>query len=92
MRIHTHSDNKFSNANNLQSNLNRLVDWCIVNDLSINTSKCIHITLHFYKSIMNFKSWIYNEKIIHTDQVLDLGIIFSNDLSFNSHIQFTFKG
>jgi phage-related holin len=75
-----------SDAKNLQSDLEQLVVWWLENGLSINKSKCVHISFHRHSSAINFKFYINNEEIIQKNNVRDLGIIFSNDLNFNAHI------
>jgi len=76
-----------SNANNLQSDLNCLVEWCkVIPYLSINISKCGHISFCCHESLVDFKHLIYKEEIIQDNQVCDLDVILSNNLRFNSHI------
>ena len=75
-----------SSVNGLQSDLNDFVQWCLLNNLKINISKCKVIS--FYKRtnplISNYK--INSTYIERVSSINDLGVIFDVNLSFNLHV------
>lgn len=74
---------------NLQQELNVFCDWCSLNKLCLNVSKC---------KVMNFSRRRYGRygldnslflngvMIERVHSFLDLGVLFSRDLSFKDHI------
>lgn len=71
---------------NIQNDLTSFSDWCIVNGLSLNTSKCkvVHFTRNFNKIEYNYR--IGNNFIDKCGSFKDLGVIFDNKLNFTEHL------
>ena len=70
----------------MQEDLNRLIDWCTENGLSLNVEKCNYIS--FFRRNKKFDS-LYNMNDVnlgYTGIVKDLGIYFDEQLNFNSHV------
>lgn len=70
----------------LQSDLDRLVNWCDSNYLKLNVNKCK--TVSFYKTA-NPITTAYSINNVHLESVSsfnDLGVTFNKDLSFKLHI------
>lgn len=66
--------------------LDNLVTWCKTNDLSININKCYQITFSCSKYQISYTYMICKTILNKINHVKDLGIHFSNDLSFTKHI------
>jgi hypothetical protein len=71
----------------LQDNLNRLHDWCDRNMLHLNTNKCQVIRFRKTRSPILFNYNFNGTSIKSVNSLRDLGVTFSEDLSFNLHIE-----
>lgn len=72
----------------LQGDLNALDEWCELNDLQLNVSKCQYIVFT-RKTIPNRILLPYrlgNSDLNRVYEVCDLGIIFDDRLKFDKHI------
>jgi len=72
----------------LQSDLNSLSNWCKLNNLSLNASKCKYMS---YTRSRSFIASIYNIDGVQLEQVQvikDLGVLFDKKLTFNNHVTF----
>ena len=69
----------------LQNDLTTLSQWSSMSELCFNANKCWH--LHSYNSVTSYTSnyQLNNLPISSADFFRDLGIIFSDDLSWNKH-------
>ena len=77
-----------SDCRKIQSDLDSLVNWCVVNGIVINISKCCIIS---YSRCLNHIIYNYNiDKILinRNFEYKDLGVIFDVKLTFNSHIDY----
>jgi len=54
--------------------------------LLIGILKFVYISFYRYRLLLYLKFTIFYKEIFKVDQVYNLGIIFSEDLSFSSHI------
>lgn len=73
----------------LQNDINTIHNWCAINKLEINTSKCNSISFT-RKTHCNLHQSNYNINgvaLIQVNSIRDLGIIFDSRLSFESHIK-----
>ena len=71
----------------LQNDLHALFGWCESNGALINTSKCKHISFAINRSnVLEYDYDINNVFVPHSDQVKYLGVLLSNDLTWNLHI------
>lgn len=79
--IHNNCD-----SNQLQYDINSISEYCHINQLKLNKSKCYYI--HFSRKIIPIitKYKIENLNIERKKEVKDLGIIFNQYFSFGSHI------
>lgn len=76
-----------SDCQRLQNDLNRLHDWCVINDMNLNIDKCFVLKIKpRVSSIFNYS--INNIDLVSKDQVKDLGVIVDNKFKFNIHIQY----
>ena len=75
-----------SNLGGLQSDLDRFVEWCNLNYLKINVSKCK--VVGFYKCLhpLRLEYSINSIAIDRVSSISDLGVVFDRELSFNLHI------
>jgi len=83
----------FSETNNrsnrtLQQCIDAICSWARVWQLQININKCQVITItSSHAPVISHSYYINNVCISSSDNVSDLGILISNDLSYKSHIQ-----
>jgi hypothetical protein len=72
----------------LQQCLDKLCEWARMWQLGINVSKCHVLTVTSSRvPVSNHVYFINNAAISVCDNVLDLGITISTDMSFRSHIE-----
>lgn len=71
----------------LQSKLSSLENWCRVNLLSLNISKCKKISFFKIKNPISYKYELDNIVLQDQNEIMDLGITFDSKLLFNSHIK-----
>ena len=82
--------NTVNNQNVLQADINRLVEWTEVWDLHFNNDKCK--VMHLGRNNVNNRYFMTDGNGINKDistctQEKDLGVIFDQHLSFETHIQ-----
>lgn len=70
----------------LQHDLNRLSNWCIINRLDLNISKCKIMTFSRKKTIINYSYSLQDSPLIRVSTVVDLGLLMDPKLNFNDHI------
>jgi len=72
----------------LQSNLDLLVNWCNVWQMDFNYTKCKHLYIGLNSPSRHYTMGSGSElyQISTTDEETDLGITFSHDFKFRSHI------
>lgn len=73
----------------LQEDPKRVSSWCKTWELEFNTSKCFHIT--FSKKKQNIDSAYAIGTLRKVSETKYLSVIFSEDLSFNQHIDVILK-
>lgn len=78
-------DNAFD-SELLQEDLNRLVDWCDLNDMELNTSKCYTMRFSRKKNIVNTNYTIKSQHLKEVNTIRDLGVQLDTKLQFNVHI------
>lgn len=69
----------------LQSDLDKLSEWCRVNRLMLNVQKCSVISFTRSPFKVNFDYYICGKLLKRVESVKDLGVIFDSKLSFNEH-------
>ena len=72
------------NSTQLQSDLDSLLNWSILNSLPFNLSKFVHMS---FKSKIITSYHIAETTITHCSTHHDLGILFSDNLSWDLHYQ-----
>ncbi len=70
----------------LQNAINALLNWCRLNKMHLNASKCKLMSFYRSRSPVKFLYKIHDEVLESCDTIKDLGITFDNSLSFNAHI------
>lgn len=70
----------------LQTDLDRLSEWCNNNSLFLNVSKCKAMTFHRKRIAMHFAYQLNRADVCRVDEIKDLGVMFDEKLSFNKHI------
>lgn len=73
----------------LQRDLKSLSNWCNTNRLNLNVNKCsiISFTRRTDRTFQYFQYRINNSLLSRSKVVKDLGVLFDEKLSFNSHVQ-----
>lgn len=72
----------------LQQDLNGLSEWCRLNGMSLNISKCKVMQFYRKKNVLFYDYKIQDDILDKTDVMKDLGVYFVKDLNFNYHINF----
>ena len=70
----------------LQEDLDRLTEWCHTSGMDLNVLKCKVIKFHRSRNFNNFAYHIEGSPLGCVDQISDLGVLFSSNLDFTSHI------
>ena len=70
----------------LQNNLNKINDWCHLNNLPLNAAKCnvMTFTKKIYPIWYNYE--LDNVVLNRPELIKDLGVLFDSKLSFNFHV------
>ena len=74
-----------SDSADLQSDLNSIHMWSFVNGLSFNAQKCLYLCFHTCSFPIFSSYFLGNSALQQTTTCCDLGIIFSEDLSWSEH-------
>lgn len=75
-----------SDCAHLQWDINALQQWCFESGLSFNTTKCF--VLHFCTSSLVHTDYVLHGSVLKSvSSVRDLGVTFSDDLSWSLHYQ-----
>lgn len=76
----------WDNCVRLQLNLDGIFDWCLINKLSLNISKCKTVTFTRKKSVIEFAYNMDGAVLSRQNTIKDLGVVFDSKLSFVEHI------
>lgn len=71
----------------LQQDLDRLYDYCTINKLDLNISKCNCISFSRAKHPLQFNYTINQQPLQRTDHTRDLGVILDSKLLLDKHIE-----
>ena len=69
----------------LQEDVNALITWSSTTDMNFNLKKTVHLS---FKCKAATSYYMFDTVISHQDSHKDLGIIISEDLSWNIHYSF----
>lgn len=72
----------------LQLDLNSVTNWCKVNQLYVNFSKCNSISFGRNRSKIDYQYQLSGHILDNVTTIKDLGIIFDVSLNFNAHIDY----
>lgn len=75
----------------LQEDLKRVSLWCKTWELGLNTNKCFHITFSNKKQNIYSAYAIARDSLRKVSETKYLGVIVSEDLSFNQHMDMILK-
>lgn len=70
----------------VQSNVDRLSNWCDLNGLKLNAAKCFFINFSNKHSPLNHTYLLNNVQITQTKEIKDLGVTFDDKLKFDRHV------
>lgn len=71
---------------NLQKDIDRLYQWCEVNLIGLNFSKCNIISFHRIRNRINFDYNINNNNLTRVEIIKDLGVFFDSGFTFDEHV------
>lgn len=75
----------------LQGDIDRFVEYCNLNKLVLNISKCSFITFSRLKGGVGYRYTISDSPLQHASFVKDLGVVLDSKLSFDLHIESVVK-
>ena len=76
----------------MQKAVELLQNWCSKNDMRLNTKKTKELIFTFAKKAPEFQPIVLNNDIIEqVDNTKILGLVLSNDLTWNNHVDFMVK-
>ncbi|KAA5593060.1 hypothetical protein F3G61_30925, partial [Pseudomonas aeruginosa] len=78
--------NDVNDAELLQRDIDKLVDWCQINIMYLNISKCLHIKFTLKRNIIPTQYHISGECLSEVSQTRDLGVELDTKLNFTKHI------
>lgn len=81
-----HNIDSVSDTIFFQSKLHALENWCSANNLHLNTDKCFVITFTRKYSYTNTVYTLNKTILKRVDNIVDLGVLLDNKLSFKQHI------
>ena len=76
-----------NDCENLRKNVNIITDWCYMNRLQLNVSKCQIITYTRKQNCIKFNYTINNSQLNRLGFINDLGVIFDPKLAFTKHVE-----
>ena len=80
--------------NKLQSNLNSIIDWCVINNMSLHPkkTKCMLIGSRYKLKNTNMLNLRINDTILENVTVQKmLGVFIDNNLNWHAHIDYVCK-
>lgn len=80
-----------ADCHTLQSDIDRLKDWCVRNDMDLNIDKCSVITFTRSRSAIVFDYAINSQNLKRVYEIKDLGVIMDSKLTFDKHISYIFR-
>ena len=80
------SINSITDCELLQDNINIIVNWCSVNNLRLNTSKCKVLTFSNGRDPFVYDYLLDTEIVSRVSSIVDLGVTFDSGLRFHLHI------
>jgi hypothetical protein len=79
----------FRDCLKIQSDLNRLAEWCDANALELNVGNCKSTTFSRLRHPIEFLYMLGGIILDRVDSVDDLGVIMDSKMSFTGHIDAT---
>lgn len=79
---------KPSDMNNLQTQVDLFSNWCQLNQMVLNPSKCSTITFSRKRTPTLFNYTILGKNLTRESSVKDLGVMLDSKLSFKTHISY----
>lgn len=70
----------------IQDDLNQFCDWCQLNGLKLNTTKCFKMSFSRSRTKLFNDYHLFGNHIEDISIIKDLGVVFKTDLSFKSHV------
>lgn len=70
----------------LQSDMDRISEWCVLNKISLNIAKCKVISFCRKKTTLNHHYVIDGSILERVEKMLDLGVLLDCKLNFKLHI------
>lgn len=71
----------------LQRDLSAISQWCVRNSLLLNIDKCVTMSFFRIHSPIRFHYMIDGFVLERVVEIRDLGVTFTEDLSFNRHVE-----
>ena len=79
--------NSIEDCIKLQSDLNKIVEWCKINCMLININKCYIISFSRSHKLIAYDYKINNQSLDRVSTIKDLGVTFDSRLTFTPHLE-----
>lgn len=80
--------NSINDCRLLQEDLNNVSNWCMINRLHFNISKCNILSFFMCRNPIYFNYSIANSELTRVNFKMDLGVIFDHKLNFLHHYDY----
>lgn len=77
-----------NDAVKLQQAIDKFLDWCKLNGLSVNANKCKIITFTHKRNPIMYDYIMNDHPIERVSSIRDLGVLLDHKLNFNEHIEY----
>lgn len=74
------------NCKELKSDLTEIINWAVINKLSLNVKKCNILSFYRKNDKITYDYKIDNQPLHRVEHIKALGVTFSRDLSFSRHL------
>ncbi|XP_046674941.1 uncharacterized protein LOC124363724 [Homalodisca vitripennis] len=72
--------------NELQRDLDGVDQWCVINEMDLNPTKCVSVSFSRARQTLLFDYYLQEAAIRRVDRIRDLGVLLTSNLDPSAHI------